>query len=243
MYIFPEKYNALISQCELLNRYMEKSDLGIVNIIGNKLDDLSLYPYLSQENIDGIFYYDYANYSSHNGEILFVNNKPVVTARYNLWGGFESSYSLASKINNLPKDCHSKNGYSLIPVHNWSNSVDSILNCIDLFNEDITVVAPDEFIHLIKKNLAPQNQALHLANPNPTDSKSKIEYQANVNDILDIKVYGVNGCEYYPPITINSLSNNLTQIMLDFEMLSKGKYLIKIVNSNNQTEVIPLVKR
>ena len=78
---------------------MEKSDLGIVNIIGNKLDDLSLYPYLSQENIEGVFYYDYANYSLHNGEILFVNNKPVVTARYNLWGGFESSYSLASKIN------------------------------------------------------------------------------------------------------------------------------------------------
>ena len=242
-YIFPEKYNALISQCELLNRYMEKSDLGIVNIIGNKLDDLSLYPYLSQPNIDGVFYYDYANYSSHNGEILFVNNKPVVTARYNLWGGFESSYSLASKINNSPKNCHSKNGYSLIPVHNWSNSVDSILNCIYLFNENITVVSPDEFIHLIKKNLAPQNQALHLANPNPTNSKSKIEYQANINDIIDIKVYGFNGCEYYPPITKNILSNNLTQIMLDFEMLSNGKYLIKIVNSNNQTEVIPLVKR
>ncbi len=241
-YIFPEKYNALISQCELLNRFMDKSDLGIVNIIGNKLDDLSLYPYLSQPNIDGVFYYDYANYSIHNGEILFVNNKPVVTARYNLWGGFESSYSLASKINNLPKDCHSNNGYSLIPVHNWSNSVDSILNCIDLFNENITVVSPDEFVYLIQKNLAPKNQALHLANPNPTNNKTKIEYQSNINKIKDVKIYGINGREYFAPISVAELSNNLTKIMLDFEMLSNGKYLIKIVNSNNQTEIIPLIK-
>ncbi len=241
-YIFPEKYNSLISQCELLNRYMDKSDLGIVNIIGNKLDNLSLYPYLSQANIDGIFYYDYANYSAHNGDIIFVNNKPVITARYNLWGGFESSYSLASKINNLPKDCNSKNGYSLIPVHNWSNSVDSILNCIDLFNENINVVSPDEFIHLIKKNLSPQNQALHLANPNPTFDKTKIEFKANINKIKNVKIYGINGCEYLVPMSIASLSNNLTQITLDFEMLKNGKYLIKIDNDDNQNQIIPLVK-
>ena len=103
-------------------------------------------------------------------------------------------------------------------------------------------MSPDEFIYLIQKNLAPKNQVLHLANPNPTSSKAKIEYQNNINEIKEIKVYGINGCEYSPPITKNTLSNNLTQIVLDFEMLKNGKYLIKIVNSNNQTEVIPLVK-
>ena len=104
------------------------------------------------------------------------------------------------------------------------------------------MVSPDEFVYLIQKNLAPKNQALHLANPNPTNNKTKIEYRSNINEIKDVKIYGINGREYFAPISVAELSNNLTKIMLDFEMLSNGKYLIKIVNSNNQTEIIPLIK-
>ena len=83
-------YSDLNSYCNLLNDFMLKSDLKIVNIIGNDHSNLTLYPYLIQENIKGVFYYDYAKYSNLNGEITFYNDKPVICARYNLWGGFES---------------------------------------------------------------------------------------------------------------------------------------------------------
>ena len=96
-YIFADEYPQLSSYCSLLNDYMKKSDLKIVNLIGNDFNDLYFFPYLVQDNIEGLFYYDYANYSKHNGEISFLNNKPIITARYNLWGGFESTISLAEK--------------------------------------------------------------------------------------------------------------------------------------------------
>ncbi len=55
-YIFPEMYSDLNTYCNLLNDYMLKSDLNIVNIIGNDDSHHTLYPYLIQENIKGIFY-------------------------------------------------------------------------------------------------------------------------------------------------------------------------------------------
>ena len=63
---------------EKLNDYMIKSDLGIVNIIGNSINNFYLYPYLNQPSVDAIFYYDFSNYSRYNGSIHFLNNKPIM---------------------------------------------------------------------------------------------------------------------------------------------------------------------
>ena len=137
----------------------------------------------------GIFYYDYAKYSKLNGEITFYNNKPIISARYNLWGGFESPSSLVEKINNQPKDPYSSDGYSLIPVHNWSYSVDTIIKIVESFDDKINVVAPDEFLNLISSKLANNDEnIIQLSSyPNPTNSNITVEFLGDETEILSIQ--------------------------------------------------------
>ena len=46
-------------------------------------------PFTKQEGIDGIFYIDYWNYAGMKGDILWSNEKPVVSAKYRLWAELE----------------------------------------------------------------------------------------------------------------------------------------------------------
>lgn len=154
-YIFPDKFPAIDSAAALLNRFMAKADLNIVNILGNNQSDKYLRPFLQQENIDALFYYDYSNYSGLAGEIKWINNKPAIGGRYNLWEGFNTPASLASKLNSLPKDSYSAGGYSLIPVHVWSNSVDDVITCANLLDSNVIVVTPDEFVKRIQNKFGP----------------------------------------------------------------------------------------
>jgi len=70
-----------------------------------------------------------------------------------LWDGFDTPSSIATKLNNLSTDINSADGYSLIPVHIWSNGVDEIVECAELLDENVRVVTPDEFVSLIKQNV------------------------------------------------------------------------------------------
>jgi hypothetical protein len=154
-YVFPDTYGSLDSYAALTNLYMKKADLRILNVIGNSMDSKYITPFLQQDQIDGIFYYYYSNYAQGNGQIYFLNNKPVITARYNLWSGtFESPETLADKLNSLSTDVTSKQSYSLIAVHVWTNSVDDVVKCASYLNKNVRVVTPDEFVALISKNIS-----------------------------------------------------------------------------------------
>ncbi|MGL1887861.1 MAG: GxGYxYP family putative glycoside hydrolase [Reichenbachiella sp.] len=150
-YSFPDYFSpeVLASAPEILNKYMEKADLGIVNFLSNSDDETFLKPYLDQENIDAIFYMDYANYAARGEEISFINNKPVIGARYRLWDGFNSTDELAEKLNTQTISADTQAGYSIISVHAWSMPFDSIVACIGLLNENILVVTPDVFVQRI----------------------------------------------------------------------------------------------
>ncbi|HEX2983824.1 MAG TPA: hypothetical protein VHO28_09810, partial [Ignavibacteriales bacterium] len=161
-YMNPDYYGDNSSYAALTAEYMKKSDMRILNIIGNQFDEQYLAPYLLQDQIDGLLYYDYADYAKEAGAIKFSNGKPIVTARYNLWPFvdgtttplYESSASLAAKLNNASTDITSADGYTLVAVHIWTQTVTDIMNCaVKLNSEKVRVVAPDEFIALIKKNV------------------------------------------------------------------------------------------
>ena len=152
-YQFPETYPDLDRSCTLMDRYMNKSDLSIVNILGNDYDYNYFYPFLKQESVEGLFYYDYSDYSKEKGRMDCFALKPVISGKYNLWGGFETCESLATKLNNEVKDPSSEEGYSLVAVHAWSNSVDSLLFIQSMLDENVRIVAPDEFVRLIRENI------------------------------------------------------------------------------------------
>ncbi|MGS2761883.1 PA14 domain-containing protein [Sinomicrobium sp. M5D2P9] len=144
----------LEAESELLNRYMKKADLRIVNIIDADDSDNDPSAYLKQDNIDALFYYSYgANYTGRQGEIDWYNGKPSIGGRYTLWGTLSSPGPLAEQLNQASTDIYSEDGYSLIPVHVWSRGVDDVLECIENLGPNVRVVAPDEFVWLVRKNL------------------------------------------------------------------------------------------
>ena len=197
-YHFPELFPALEASCELMDAYMEKSDLSIVNILGNSYHDSVFHPYLKQQNIQGLFYYDYSNYSKMEGKMDCYALKPVISAKYNLWGGFETCESLAAKLNNGVKDPYSVEGYTLVAVHAWSNSVDSLLYVRSLLNNGIRVVAPDDFVDLISINICENevpNQPEIQALPNPVIDDVRLRLRGITCNEYQISFTELNGKE------------------------------------------------
>ncbi len=155
-YMYPELFPDLSRFSGLTAAFMKKADLHIVNIIGNDSSRAFLAPYLSQNQIDAVFYYDFSNYSGGKGVIHWISGKPVIFGRYNLWQGFETPLSLAEKLNHLSRDAHSPQGYSLIPVHVWSNGVSQVVSCANRLQPDVLVVTPDIFVKRIVHFLKPE---------------------------------------------------------------------------------------
>jgi len=158
-YYNPSIFPNLTAECAILNQYMKKGDLHIANIIDASYSGSTLAPYLSQDNIDALFYYDYSNYSLLNGQITWYKDKPCIGGRYNLWSGTTGQYNdmtpttLAAKLNTSTTNINSPAGYSLIPVIVWSRNVNDVLTCIGNLGPNVRVVSPDEFVWLIRKNL------------------------------------------------------------------------------------------
>jgi PA14 domain. len=162
-YHFPGISPDLANQCDLLNKFMKKADLGIVNIIDVDLGAHNPTQYLRQSNIDALFYYTYgANYTGMNGKISWYKDKPSIGGRYTLWGTLSAPDALAAKLNAASTNINTEAGYSLIPVHVWSRNVNDVLECIKLLGPNVRVVAPDEFVWLIRKNV----KGLNLGNGN-----------------------------------------------------------------------------
>ncbi len=156
-YMYPERFPDLAQFAQLTAAFMKKADLRIVNIIGNDSSRTFLAPYLEQEQIDAVFYYAFSNYSKGKGAIHWINGKPVIFGRYNLWKGFETPLSLAQKLNRLPRDARSPNGYSLIPAHVWSKGVPEVVSCANRLQPDVLVVTPDIFVKRILHFLKPES--------------------------------------------------------------------------------------
>ena len=201
-YHFPELFPELEASCSLMNDYLEKSGLSIVNILGNNPSETVFQPelkqYLKQDQVSGLFYYDYSNYSKMQGQLDCYALKPLVAARYNLWGGFETCESLAQKINAAPKDPFNPNSYTLVAVHAWSNSVDSLLLVKSLLDQGVRVVAPDAFVQLISDAIcAPQQQETLIleAFPNPFSETIRLKIKGYESSDFELKIQDVSGKE------------------------------------------------
>ncbi len=156
--IFPD----LNAETELLTRFMKKADLRIVNVIDVDNSPRNLEPYLKHSNIDALFYYNYSNYSGLNGQITWYKDKPAIGGRYTLYGKGalptdQSPESLAAILNRSSTNITTSEGYSLIPVNTWRMNVNSVLECIKKLGPTVRVVAPDEFVWLVRKNIKKVN--------------------------------------------------------------------------------------
>jgi hypothetical protein len=179
-YIYPDLFRPVDSAAAISDRIMKKADMSIVNIIGNTTDLTTLAPYVQQPDIDGVFYCTYQDgYVGLNGAAMCVNNKPIISVRYTLWGGYFTPDSLAQTLNNAPKDPYSTDGYSLISVHIWDNFVDSVVKCIQALDSTVRVVTPDAFVKLFSKGMQCNPDTVSAIQATDNDLKVNLTIQPN----------------------------------------------------------------
>ncbi|WP_454051959.1 GxGYxYP domain-containing protein [Clostridium sp. Marseille-Q7071] len=162
-YMYPSQFptTALNSYVKRLNNYMKKVDQKYVAI----LDNDSFYKtdlwdkYTKEPNIQGLFYLNYHKQNDYHGEIIWSNNKPIVSCRDLLWSGLQDENMLVSEINNRINlgytNIHDANSYSFVYVHAWSKDMSSIENVVNQLNKNpkVRIVTPEGFMTLINRNL------------------------------------------------------------------------------------------
>ena len=234
-YFYPDGYPEMLSNAELLNKYMKKADLSIVNVIGNARNpDLSAYAQCS--NVDAVFYYMYSDYCGWKGKIMWINNKPIIGARFAIWGEKDSPQTVAQKINESVKNQYQPEGYSLIPVHVWSNSVEDVKKCIGMLDGDVRVVAPDDFVRLIKKNLG---VVLNQNYPNPFTDKTTISFSLSFPQHVTLALLDGSG-SVIKTIFEGDADAGVTKVDLEKKNeIDNGTYMVRLLTPY-QSKVIEI---
>jgi hypothetical protein len=75
-----------------------------------------------------------------------------------MWDGHSTPESTAELLNKQSRDHESVDGYSVIAVHMWSQTVDTVNNAASLLDDDVVVVKLDELVRLMTENVKRDNQ-------------------------------------------------------------------------------------
>ena len=157
----------------MLNDYMGRSGTNIIEVMDKgSFEDPDLWDiYMKQPNIDGAFYIDFSNYSKMQGAMRWVNGKPLIGSRFNLWTGESGGLDPGGNVDDLIRlfgdvdhwedplarplttDPTLQSGYSLVMVHCWSHTTADVKRIADSLDpEKFDVVTPQEFLARIVKN-------------------------------------------------------------------------------------------
>ena len=154
-YAFPEAMpdGGAAEWAEATGAAMAAADIRVVNFIGNSWNQSYWAYLLQQHNIDGAIYFDYyGNYvlpDPYNGAVQWIHNKPAIAVRASLWQDHSTPKSIAQMLNGQVRDATVVGGYSVVAVHIWSETVDSLLEMAGGLDDDVVIVKPDELIALM----------------------------------------------------------------------------------------------
>ena len=169
-YFYPSRAPYLQTHAARLAGLMERADLRTLLILDNQINpaaDLTQNYYDTMrwftaiEQIRGFFYLEYDGYARHEGQILWFDNKPLVSARFDFrdqafYGAVRrTATELAASINAMPTDPTTPDGYSVVIVHAWSRDMYDIYDTIQLLDSDVRVVHAEEFIEQLYLNMKP----------------------------------------------------------------------------------------
>ena len=157
-YFYPSQYPpaALAIQVNRLGTLLDRMDLDIVQILDfhsfNRIDLWNTY--FSQPNLRGLFYLEYAPYNGAHGAIQFsTNGQPIIAARDLFWPGLEEAPALIQNLNSYPRDPSSPDGYSLVPVLVWGETIASIAGVISNLAPQVRVVTPDVLVREVRNRV------------------------------------------------------------------------------------------
>lgn len=95
------------------------------------------------------YYGNYVLPDPYNGDVKWINNKPAIAVRASLWADHSTPASIATLLNSQLRDETVIGGYSVIAVHIWSETVDSLLEMAAALEDGVVLVKPDELIALM----------------------------------------------------------------------------------------------
>jgi len=158
-YLYPSRYPraALDRHTASLAESMDRADLSVVQIIDfDSFEDTGLWStYLKRPEIEGLIYLEYSRYDSLKGQVVWANDKPVISARTMLWDGLPGAdeASVTAELNAAARDPRSTAGYSVVMWHAWSKSVDHVLSVVDNLAPHVKVVPPETLIRMMRRNV------------------------------------------------------------------------------------------
>jgi hypothetical protein len=145
--------------------YAAKAGIAYQNVMtrGGMLPAAAAAAYLADASpLQGLFWYGYSDYSLGGG-VSFVNGRPIVQARFNLWGDGSMGrnfYNVSQAVDALAaasRDPTSPAGYSLIVLHAWSHNVSDARAVMDAVNArvpgGVDFVTPDVLAQRIAANV------------------------------------------------------------------------------------------
>lgn len=240
-YSYPDIFPVPDSGAAITARMLLKADMSILNVIAINYSAASLAPYLAQPNIDAILYYTYGNnYWGLNGYTDCINDKPVISARYNLVQPDFSTYSLAQALDTQARDPYSDAGYSLVAVNVWSSPLDSVIKCIQMLDSNIRVVTPESFVKLYKKgnncvprfpasvNTVDPNSGVVIASePNPCSDHMDISYTLPKESSVKAELYDQCGKLIKSLLTDHS-NMGMHQFSVDMRDVAPGIYYYRM---------------
>jgi len=162
----PDRRAALVN---LTGAFMAKAGMRLVNVLGHGEGYTAeqVAPYVGQPQIDAVFWYNYDNYAGLRGNITWQNGKPVIGARFALWGDgsnpagptFCNNSMLVDRLLALPRDPASPDSYSLIALHAWSHNVSDARAVASALAARapgaVQIVTPAELVARVVRNLRP----------------------------------------------------------------------------------------
>lgn len=162
-YMYPSKFDRdkLRVYTNTLNDYMEQVDEKYVAIIDDSaFNNIELWnKFTERPGIQGLFYLDYHRHDKFQGEILWSNNKPIVSCRDLLWSTLENEDELVEKINDRVNsgqvNAYNPKAYTFVYVHVWSKGVNNVEEVVSKLNQNpnVKIVTPEIFMELIKRNV------------------------------------------------------------------------------------------
>ena len=160
--------SALSEYADMTAAALLRSDTRILSFLDELPSDVMLPTFLKKlsyftryDNVDGaILLLDPNGYSSGAGKVWFSNDKPLVSVRYSLWYPGDEGCDVpaewleerAEQINSMEANIYSTEGYSLINIHPWTISIESLAYFVSQLDEHIELVTVDELINLISEN-------------------------------------------------------------------------------------------
>ena len=187
-YVYPSEYvkamqeDALNKLVETTGEYMRRADLDYVEILDNEpFNNEVMEAYASNDNIDGGFVLANYDYYKQGGDIKYYNGKPFIGIGEAMWS--DTPGRVAHRLNSLPVDITSANGYTVVKVHCWTTAMEDLQRVLDRLDSNIEIVTPSQMMQLIKDNVKANSKRTAVPDTN---------YPEDVDEYVDVNYFWNN---------------------------------------------------